>query len=114
MARKQGTGSRHQLAGLYERERRRLAELALMPDPRLWDPENGWPTDPAELQKLVDASPCCRAARRRLEAMAVGEPMEVATLSLRRDEIAGIPWLWDPNVRSVLVDPHDRVTPAYH
>jgi hypothetical protein len=88
--------------------------VAQQPDPRLWDPENGWPTDPAELQKLIDVSPYAQSARRQLESMAAGEPIEVATSGLRRRHEAAIPWLSDANVRSILVGPDDRVTPVYH
>jgi hypothetical protein len=65
------------------------------------------------MQKLIDASSCAQAARRRLADMDAGEPIEVSTLSLSRQERAAIPWLSDPNMRSVLVDPNDRVTPVY-
>jgi hypothetical protein len=114
MARKQGSGNQHGVEGLYLREYRRQQEMAQKPDPRLWPVETGWPSDPAEMQKLIDASPCAQAARRRLADMDAGEPIEVATLSLSRQERAAIPWLSDANVRSILVGPDDRVTPEYH
>jgi hypothetical protein len=95
--------------GLYQGTYEQALKDALKPDPRLWPVETGWPTDPVEYQKLVDASPCAQAANRRANAMEHGETIEVSAPG-RGSPPAGIPWLEDDSVRTIMVASDDTVT----
>jgi len=114
VARKIGTGETQRIPGLYQREYEEQVRLSRTPDPRLWPVETGWPTSPVEYQKLVDASPCAQAAKRRVEVMGHGEAVEIAAPSWRSPLVAGIPWLAEPYnaLQTITVTPDDTVRPA--
>lgn len=109
-ARRTGGRRRDTIPGLYQGTYERAVKAASEADPRLWPVETGWPTDPVEYQKFVDASPHAQAAKRRVEAMDRGEAIEVSAPG-RGSPPAGIPWLEDDSVRTIMVASDDTVTP---